>query len=210
MTGSWTCTYDNLVTAVLSYLERQDPAVLAQLPVAISLAEFDIATKLKTLGQLSVAEFAMPLSNVIQKPARWRKTTSMSVTVGGVRRPVLQRKYEYVQNYVASGAPPGPPLYYADYDYDHWLVGPTPDQTYPAEVLYYDRVEPLSSSNQTNWITNNAPQAMLFGTLLQMQSFVKSDARIAVFAQVYEDAMGALKQEDAIRTGDRQAVAVDS
>jgi len=90
------------------------------------------------------------------------------------------------------------------------LVGPTPDQTYPAEVLYYDRVEPLSSSNQTNWITNNAPQAMLFGTLLQMQSFVKSDARIAVFAQVYEDAMGALKQEDAIRTGDRQAVAVDS
>ena len=76
MTGSWTCTYDNLVTAVLSYLERQDPAVLAQLPVAISLAEFDIATKLKTLGQLSVAEFAHladGFSSVLSSAAKSRK-----------------------------------------------------------------------------------------------------------------------------------------
>jgi hypothetical protein len=210
MTSAFVLTYDSLTSTVLSYVERQDAAVTAQLPVAVALAEFDIATKLKLLGQISVAEFNMPLSNTVQKPARWRKTTSMAITVSGVRQPVLLRTYEYVQNYVASGAQAGPPLYYADYDYGHWLVGPTPDQAYPAEVVYYERLNPLSSQNQTNWLTLNAPQAILFGTLLQMQPFIKNDARIAVFQAAYQDALGALKQEDIVRGGDRQAVSIDS
>jgi hypothetical protein len=101
------------------------------------------------------------------------------------------------------------PKFYADYDYDHWLVAPTPDIAYPFEVLYYERINPLSSENQTNWITQNAPNLMLYGTLLQAMPFLKNDAR-QIFQQKYSEALAALKAEDVTRVGDRQAIAVDS
>jgi hypothetical protein len=76
-------------------------------------------------------------------------------------------------------------------------------------VLYYERIAPLSSTNQTNWLTQNAPNAMLYGTLLQAMPFLKNDAR-QVFQQKYTEAITSLKVEDVARVGDRQAIAVDS
>jgi hypothetical protein len=133
----------------------------------------------------------------------------MEVSVNGAKSPVLLRKYEYLKSYTPDATTTGQPKFYADYDYTHWLVAPTPDQNYPFEVLYYERIEPLSSANQTNWITQNAPNAMLFGTLLQAMPFLKNDAR-QIFQQKYQEAIAALKTEDVTRVGDRQAVAVDS
>ena len=101
------------------------------------------------------------------------------------------------------------PLYYADTDWDHFYLAPTPDQAYTFELLYYERIQPLSSTNQTNWLTQNAPNAMLFGTLLQAVMFLKNDQR-TIFEQKYQEAIQALKTEDVSRVGDRQAVAVDS
>jgi hypothetical protein len=210
MTVSWVMTYDSLNTMVLQYLERSDPAVIEAIPTFITLAEFEIAQQIKTLGQMQVVESTMEIGNpVIQKPARWRKTVSMEVSSNGSKSPVLLRKYEYLKSYTPNTATTGLPLYYADYDYDHWLVAPTPDQAYPFEVLYYERIAPLSSANQTNWITQNAPNAMLFGTLLQAMPFLKNDAR-QIFQQKYQEAIAALKMEDVSRIGDRQAVAIDS
>jgi hypothetical protein len=210
MTVSWVMTYDSLNTMVLQYLERSDAAVVEAIPTFITLAEFEIAQQIKTLGQLQVVTSTMTASNpVIQKPARWRKTVSMQVSLNGAKSPVLLRKYEYLKSYTPNAATTGLPLYYADYDYDHWLIAPTPDQAYSFEVLYYERIAPLSSANQTNWITQNAPNAMLFGTLLQAMPFLKNDAR-QIFQQKYQEAIAALKLEDVSRIGDRQAVAIDS
>ena len=209
MTASFVLTYDNLVTTIEQYLERDDAAVVSQIPVFITLAEFEIAQQIKTLGQIEVAQGVMSIGNpIIQKPARWRKTVSMSVTSGGAKTPVFLRKYEYLTNYSAESAN-GLPLYYADYDYDNWFVSPSPDQAYAFEVLIYQRLQPLSSTNQTNWITNNAPNAMLFGALLQAVIYLKDDAR-QIFQQKYDMAMQALKAEDVTRVGDRSAIAVDS
>ena len=103
----------------------------------------------------------------------------------------------------------GYPQFYADYDYDHWLLAPIPDKAYNFEVLYYERIPPLSTANQTNWLTQNAPNVMLFGTLLQAQMFLKDDQRM-IFQQKYDQAIQALKTEDVTRIADRQAVALDS
>jgi hypothetical protein len=199
-----------LTSTVLQYLERKDAATVNAIPTFISLAEFEIAEQIKTLGQLQVAESSMQLGNpVLQKPARWRKTVSMNVTVSGKKQPVLLRKYEYLKNYWPDASQTSVPLYYADTDWDHWYISPTPDQAYTFEVLYYERIAPLSSTNQTNWLTQNAPNAMLFGTLLQAMPFLKNDQR-QIFQQKYMEALQALKKEDVDRVGDRQSVAVDS
>jgi hypothetical protein len=209
MTTSFTLTYDNLVNTVKQYLERSDASVVERIPTFITLAEFEIAQQVKTLGQIQVVQANMNVGNpVIQKPARWRKTVSMTLNNGTQKSPVFLRKFEYLQSYNNEGST-GLPIYYGDYDYDHWLVAPTPDDDYQLEVLYYERLAPLSSENQTNWITNNAPNAMLFGTLLQAVIYLKDDQR-QIFQQKYDMAMAALKAEDVTRIGDRSAVAVDS
>jgi hypothetical protein len=209
MTTSFTLTYDNLVNTVKQYLERSDASVVERIPTFITLAEFEIAQQVKTLGQIQVVQANMNVGNpIIQKPARWRKTVSMTLNNGTQKSPVFLRKFEYLQSYNNEGST-GVPIYYGDYDYDHWLVAPTPDDDYQFEVLYYERLAPLSTENQTNWITNNAPNAMLFGTLLQAVIYLKDDQR-QIFQQKYDMAMAALKAEDVTRIGDRSAVAVDS
>lgn len=207
---SWVMTYDSLTSTVLQYLERKDASVVNAIPTFISLAEFEIAQEIKTLGQLQVAEATMTADNaLLQKPARWRKTVSMSVTVNNKKQPIYLRKYEYLKNYWPDADQTDVPLYYADTDWEHWYIAPTPDQNYAFEVLYYERISPLSSANQTNWLTQNAPNAMLFGTLLQAMQFLKNDQR-TIFQQKYTEALQSLKAEDVARVGDRQAVAVDS
>lgn len=203
-------TYDSLNSTVLQYLERQDQAVVNAIPTFITLCEFEIAQEIKTLGQLSVVTSNMSASNpVIQKPARWRKTVSMTILGATEATPVLLRKFEYLKTYWPTVTLTGLPEFYSDIDYDHWYFAPTPDQAYSFEVLYYERIPPLSSENQTNWLTQNAPNAMLYGTLLQAMPFLKNDAR-AIFQQKYSEAINALKTEDVTRVGDRQTIAVDS
>lgn len=211
MTAASVMTYDSLVENIQSYLERNDTATLDKIPLFIMLAEQVIASKIKFLGNLTVNTSNMVANTaVIAKPARWHKTVSMNITVAGERQPVLLRKYEYLRNYAPDPTETGMPKYYADYDYSNWLVAPTPDSAYDFEVLYYERVQPLDSSNQTNWFTVYAPQALLYGSLLQAMPFLKNDDRIPMWQAQYDAIMATLSEEDKLRVADRQAIAVDS
>jgi hypothetical protein len=211
MTTAAVMTYDSLVSDISSYLERTDQATLEKIPTFIMLAEQVIAAEIKFLGNLTPMQSNLVTGQaVVDKPARWHKTVSMNVTVGGVRQPVFLRKYEYLREYWPDPTQTDPPKFYADYDYTHWLIAPTPDDDYAFEVLYYERIQPLDSSNQTNWFTIYAPQALLYGTLLQAMPFLKNDERIPMWQSQYDKIMQVLKAEDIQRMGDRQAIALDS
>ena len=211
MTAAAVMTYDSLVNDIETYLERTDQATIDKIPQFIMLAEQVIAAELKFLGNLMVVESNMVQGEpVIDKPARWRKTVSMNVTVAGEKTPVLLRKYEYLREYWPDATQTDVPKFYCDYDYTHWLVAPTPASAYTFEVLYYERSQPLDSSNQTNWFTEYAPQALLYGSLLQAMPFLKNDERMVMWQAQYSQIMGILKTEDIARVGDRQTVVRDS
>jgi len=211
MTVAAVMTYDSLVNDIQTYLERTDQATLEKIPQFIMLAEQIIAADLKFLGNLTVATSAMVQGEAtIPKPARWRKTVSMNVTVAGKRFPVLLRTYEYIREYWPEPTNEDVPKFFCDYDYEHWLIGPTPAAAYNYEVLYYERVQPLDSSNQSNWFTQYAPQALLYGTLLQAMPFLKNDERMPMWQGNYDRTIEVLKTENLTRIADRQAIARDS
>jgi len=211
MTVAAVQTYDSLVADIQSYLERTDTATIEKIPSFIMLAEQTIAADIKFLGNLVVVESTMVIGEpVIAKPARWRKTVSMNVTVAGERFPVLLRKYEYLREYWPQSTLTDVPKFYCDYDYTHWLVAPTPAAAYSYEALYYERVQPLDSSNQSNWFTEYAPQALLYGTLLQAMPFLKNDERMPMWQAQYQQIISALQTEDVTRVADRQAIVRDS
>lgn len=192
-------TYDSLVLNIQQYMERTDAEFIAQIPNLIALAESSIAAELKTYMQQIVVETNLATNQtVLNKPSRWRKTVSMKVN----GQPVLLRSQDYVSQYLSESSG-GQPLYYADYDYSNWNFAPSPNKSYPVEIIYFAEIQPLDDTNQQNLWTQVAPQAMLYGALLQAQGYLKALDKLPVWKQYYTDAVNALKKEDDIRRVDR-------
>jgi hypothetical protein len=196
-----TMTYDSLVEDVKRYCERNDASFVEQIPRLIMLTEQSIAAEIKTLMQLNVVNTTLLVNNpVLEKPVRWRKTISMKIN----GQPILNRSMDYVTQFQTESSP-GQPLYYGDYDYDHWALAPIPNSAYSVEIIYYSRIQPLDIENQENLLTREAPQALLFGTLLQTQGYLKNTDKLAVWKGYYDAAIAALKGEDQRRMVDRNA-----
>lgn len=193
-------TYDLLVQDISGYAERSDEPFLTQIPRFISLAESRISMEDKPLGHLRIAEGTLN-SSILKKPARWRRTRNFNITVVGERKFLLLRSYEYCRSFNPTSAT-GEPRYYADYDYEHFFIAPVPVTTYNFELAYYERPEPLSSSKQTSWLTQYAPQLLLYASLMEAMPFLKNSERIPEFQALYDRALQSLVKEDSERIVD--------
>ena len=210
-------TFSSLQSDDRAYLERGtvvDTTVYAQIPRLINMAERRIATELKIQGMQEVVTSTLQSgNNVIDKPDRWRKTISMNLGAGtGLdrRTHVFPRSYEYIRSYWPDDAEIGQPRFYADYDYEHWIIAPTPDQDYPFEVVYYGVPPLLDSQTTTNWLTQYAPSALLYATLLETAPFLKDDERLGVWTTLYDRSISALNGEDLQKVIDRNVARTSS
>jgi hypothetical protein len=204
---SYVMTYDSLLQDVRRYLERgftveSDQIVYEQLPRLVTLGERRIARELKIEGFIRAV--TMPLQvgvAVLRKPDRWRDTVSMTVDNGAV----FARSYEYLRSYWPNEASTATPQFYADYDYNHWLLAPTPAAAQTLEVIYYEQPRLLDTEFQTNWLTEYAPDILLYATLLEATPFLKNDERIQTWQGMYDRAAQAINGEDLKRILDRAA-----
>lgn len=209
-----TTTFASLQTDLRRYLERgftaaSDQLVYEQLPRLINLAERRIARELKIQGLINVVTATMTVGQAVYaKPDRWRDTVSFNIGTGAGNNTYTQifpRSYEYVREYWPDRTQTDQPLFYADYDYEHWIVSPTPDAAYPFEVLVYQLLPLLDDANQTNWLTEYAPQVLLYAALLEATPFLKNDERIPTWQQMYDRALQAINGEDIQKILDRSA-----
>lgn len=204
---AYTMTYTSLLEDVRRYLERgfsedTDPLVYEQLPHLVTLAERRISRELKVEGFIRAVETPLVAGvSVYEKPDRWRTTVSM--TVDGT--PIYARAYEFCRAYWPDDTETASPEYYAEYDYRHWLITPTPDNDKTLEILYYEQPRFLGDDVQTNFLTEYAPDLLLYATLLEAAPFLKSDERIQTWQAMYDRAAQAFDGEDLKRILDRTA-----
>lgn len=200
-------TYTQLLTLVPQYAERTDSAFAAQIPTFISLAENRIATEMKQQGFQAVVSGTLPTTATMAKPSYWKETISFNYTdATGARNQLLLRALEYVRNYWPNESVQGTPKFYADYNATHFLLGPTPAVALNFELVYYARLQPLGDGNDSNWMTNNAPQALLAAIMVEACRYAKNPARQATWEDMYQSASGGLKQENAERQADRTTI----
>jgi len=209
---AYVMTYTTLLEDLRRYLERgfteeSDPLVFEQLPRLITMAERRCATELRIQGFLSaVSTSTVAGQSVYVKPDRWRETVSM--TLGGV--PLSTRSYEYLRGYwpvlAILADTDNPVQFYADYDYSHWLVTPTPAAAQALEIVYYQQVPLLDESNQSNWLTTFAPNVLLYAALLEATPYLKNDARVQLWQGIYDRAAQAISGQDLQKILDRAAV----
>lgn len=198
-------TYNSLVQDLQSYCERDDDPFVTQIPRFIQLAENRIASESKPLGFVRTVTGDLA-GNVLAKPIRWRRTKNFCLIVGAERKYLYSRGYEFLRAYWPDVAQKGEPFYYADYDYEHFFVVPTPNMQYQFEMQYYELPDPLSEVKQTNWTTQYAPQLLLYATLMEAMPFLKTSERIPEFQGLYDRALAAVTKEDQLRAIDSAAI----
>lgn len=206
-------TFDSLLDDLRRYLERGNPAdteVFEQLPRLITLAQRSIARAIKVQGFIvPVTSTLVAGTSVYQKPNRWRDTVSMNFGTGvtqNVRKFIYPRSLEYCRFYWPDSDERELPLFYGDYDFEHWLVVPTPVIDYPWEVIYYQLPPLLDDTTQTNWLTDYAPNALLYRCLIEASPFLKNDERIQTWQGLYQAEMQTLDTEDLQNIANRASV----
>ncbi len=102
----------------------------------------------------------------------------------------------------------GEPQYYAVFDNATFIVGPTPDANYSAELHYFYYPESIVTA-LTSWLGNNFSSALLYGSLLEAYTYMKGEADVMTnYRNRYDEAMLLLKQlgdgkdrQDSYRSG---------
>jgi hypothetical protein len=95
-----------------------------------------------------------------------------------------------------------------------FILGPTPDATYSAELHYYYYPESITTA-VTTWLGDNFDTVLLYGSLIEAYTFMKGEQDlIALYDGKYKEALilakrlgDGLERQDAYRSGQyRQAV----
>lgn len=198
-----TVTYDSLLSDIEAYADRHDTEFVSQIPRFIMMCENRLASELRGLGFLRMVNGTLTLfSPTLQKPVRWRETVSFALTIAGKKYFVFPRSYAYCSQYHAELTTSGQPLFYADYDYEHFYVAPTPDIAYTFELAYFERPEPLSTDNQTNWTTQYFPQLLTYGTLLEAAPYLNNPEKQQLYQGLFDRAVQSFMKEQGLRATD--------
>lgn len=204
-----TMTYTSLMEDATNYLEMSDNSgVVEQLPRLLTLAENKLATKVKTLGIQHVVNSTLIAGQPnFTKPSFWRNSVSFTVQLSsGETKTLTLRSVEFCRNVYPNASVQGEPRYYADYNYDNFLIVPTPSEALPLQLIYYPRLTPLSEQQQINWMTEYAPQALLAALMVECYLFVKNSEKTAMWKQIFDEAVSDLTREDDARRADRSTV----
>lgn len=69
-----------------------------------------------------------------------------------------------------------------------------PSQDGTLKGIYYKKLDPIRTTDGT-WYVVNAPEVLLYGSLLEAEAFIHNDPRLMVWQQMYSDALDSLRKE---------------
>ena len=119
------------------------------------------------------------------------------------KRNFLEKKTdEFIYDYWPTSATTGTPKYWTDYNDTELLVAPTPSAALTIEMSYVQRLDTLSSSNTTNWLTINAQELLLFGSLMEACTFSKNREDLQIYSQRYKAAVDSINNQTRRRRRD--------
>ena len=185
-------SYDDLVAQVAGFLNRS--SITSEVPTFIRLAEAQMNREIKhwkgekrSEGQIDTRYSTLP--------ADWRSPIRLSViTANGPREiePISQR--EMLDLRTSTNDLVGVPQYYAISSGSLELY-PTPSQPVNVMMIYRADIPALSPDNQSNWLLQEAPDAYLYGTLMQTAPWLREDERMAMWGSLYAQAIQSVNSD---------------
>ena len=180
-------TLAQLKTAIQDYTQNTETSFVTNLPVFIRQAEERI------------------LKNV-------QLTFSLSFVDSSSNHVFLDYKdVNFVQEFNPNSATTGNPRYYALFDDSNFIIGPTPNSNYVAELHYFYRPNSLTAGSEsgTTWLSENAQTTLLYGCLIEAYTYMKGEPDVMQeYEKRFAEGVVAMKNfgeakevTDAYRTG---------
>ena len=210
--------YTQLTSAIKGFAENDFPATVGSFTSAEQIARFVQLAEQRIYNMVQLPAIrknvtgTMTVGNkYLSTPSDWLSTFSLAVINS-------DNEYHYLLNkdvnFIRESFPDtdsaffGKPQYYAVFDDNTFIIGPTPDATYNSELHYFYYPTSIVTAG-TSWLGTNFDSALLYGALLEAALFMKTDAdTMTMYKSRYDDAMAELKQlgdgknrQDAYRSG---------
>ena len=178
--------YTALKAALVAYTENTSTEFDAQIPVFVTQAEQRIYNTVQFPSlRKNVTGTTTSSNKYLQCPADFLATYSMAVVDGtGAYEYLLNKDVNFIRaayptNAVADRATPE---YYAIFDADSFILGPTPDYAYTAELHYYYYPESIVTAG-TTWLGDNFDSVLLYGTICEALVYMKGEGDMVGLAQ---------------------------
>ena len=185
-------TYTQLKTAISNWLDRDD--LDAVIPDFITLAEHQMERVVRHYKMVERSSGALD-SQYSAVPADWLETIRMSISDGNTSKVDQTSLTDLMDKREAGLNQVGRPRFYAHAG-ESFELYPTPNQTYNIELMYYQKIPALSTSQATNWLLDFAPDAYLYGSLMQAAPYLGEDERVAVWNGLYNSAISSINAQN--------------
>jgi hypothetical protein len=211
--------YTELVAAIEAYAENYDTGTggfVENIPVFVKQAEQRIYNTVQIPSLRKNVTGSLTAGNkYLSAPNDYLATYSLAVitdpgTASESYFYLLNKDVNFIREAYPTPADTGAPYYYAlfgpQYTYPNelsFIVGPTPDSGYTVELHYFYYPESIVTAG-TTWIGDNFDTVLLYGSLLEADTYMKSDNdTIAYHKDRYTEALALLKRlGDGLERGD--------
>ena len=167
-----------LTASVQEWTQNDESTFVAEIPFFIKNAEERIFKVVDLEYFRKNATGVMASGNkFLQKPSDWLANFSLSfVNSSSENVFLLQKDVNYLQEFHPNPSSTGTPRFYASFDVNNFIVAPTPNSNFTVEVHYYYRPASLTTDDSgSTWISTNAPDALLYATLIEAYTFMKGE-----------------------------------
>ena len=181
--------YTELQASVADFLNRGD--LTSVIPDFITMTESEF-NRLLRVSNMSVRTRAPLNTQYLKLPDGFIGMRNIDLLTD----PVTPLSYKNLQNldiHRANDAT-GKPLYYSILQ-NNIEFAPVPDGAYTLEIVYYQKVPPLSV-NTTNWLLDNHPDAYLYGALMHSAPYLQADERVGLWAAKYNQIIQQITSSD--------------
>lgn len=191
-------TYDELVTNIRNYTEVDanvftDSVINTFITMAENrmLRDIDLDVyKLEVTGTMSSG------NKFLTAPSDLLTHRYMMITKDGEQIFLEFRDTSFMKEYWPDGTVTGTPRFYSVWDQNSFYIAPTPDASYVVEMGYIRKPATLSPLNPETWISQKAPEALLYACLIQAYSYTKGPGEMtAYFENSYKQAIQGLGVE---------------
>ncbi len=190
-------TYSTLKTAIQNYTENDETTFTNNLAVFIKNAEERVLKNAHlSLFRKNVTGSMTSSNQYLGCPSDFLAPFSLSYTSSSVKSFLDFKDVNFVQTFNPNSSTTGSPRYYAQFDVDTFLIGPTPDSSYTSELHYFYRPASLTAGDDdgTTWLSINATQALLYGSLIEAYTFMKGEADLLQdYEKRFAEAMVSIK-----------------
>ena len=149
-----------------------------------------------------------PSNQYLEAPPGFLASYSLAVITNDSYEYLLNKDVNYIRAAYPNPTVEGIPKYYAQFDDNTFILGPTPDVAYTVEMHYFFYPESIVTAG-TTWLGDNFDSALLYGALVEAYTYMKGEADIvAAYNKRYEEAMilakrlgDGMNRRDAYRSG---------